>query len=814
MSTGPTGSLQLFGMQGIENGYNPMPFVVDFGTHILVGPLARTDPQEGYGVSRIEKATGEVEHIFAVPENTPTGAPTLGIVGCLCNTDIGGAILLCVEYRDSPRFASYFIDGATGAVTTQYNWSDRPPGDPDIRLGGAITLGDNRFAIPVHYQLGALPQTEFPTEVFEVTGGTLTKVAEVDWGRHITDYLAPYAYFDTGAELDLERRRLFITAGFGQQLLCISLDTYAVLWEVTMGLLGQPGFGRVHLDSGEYHIADVDMLDGSIVIRRFNGATGASLSGESYHPGGYMGDILVYSGDNLAVLTNGRGDIVTVNRSSGTVNVAEAVAGQFANQYRKPLSDMDGSVYILSDQTLFRATTAGVEAQITLPFPVSDYQSSPAIIDNELVVVSNRDNPFSNITDTVTFISLEPGEEPAPSPGSPTVTIELPAESEEFARGQPYAWMPMRAWPNYGPASWASSAEVFLQYPMGESPYGEELHLLPPFNGDAFGVFDLRTGEIFEDTFGLTRSTIGALGTEKYLGMASIWPDVIFAPFNAQQLLVLNEGGTYSDPQARLLTPADLTAPGDTPVDLSGEGKWAGFVRPDWAAPMFGIPFNADTFLIVGENSDTPNGMYQAFTMAPPEWATYLSGSEKWHGPAAEGYDSDWRAVQYAVPYSSQHVIRMTDDAMVYFEDYGLDLSGTRKWKGAVAVEVYDDVTEEWGYRVIGIPYDAESFLVIDSMAGTASLETYGASLVGDAKYGSAIFARGPNLVLFFPENAGHILILDLNTMTTRTIPSQNAYLGNGKWMAAAGDGGIYYGLPGRANQAVAVIIDSGTDAS
>jgi len=161
-----------------------------------------------------------------------------------------------------------------------------------------------------------------------------------------------------------------------------------------------------------------------------------------------------------------------------------------------------------------------------------------------------------------------------------------------------------------------------------------------------------------------------------------------------------------------------------------------------------------------------------------------------------------WRGViranglHFHVPYDATTVlIHNPDTGIAYQTNFGIDLSGTNKWRGGVL---------GLDGKIYCIPYTATDILVIDTIALTATRETFGlatAALSAAAKWDGGV--RTPDGRIFCaPYNSTTMLVIDPpnNTANVYTAAqlglTATAFNNTAKWTGMVCVGTGVYAMP------------------
>lgn len=176
-----------------------------------------------------------------------------------------------------------------------------------------------------------------------------------------------------------------------------------------------------------------------------------------------------------------------------------------------------------------------------------------------------------------------------------------------------------------------------------------------------------------------------------------------------------------------------------------------------------------------------------------------------------------WRGVvrangrHFHVPFDATTVlIHNPDTGEAYQTNFGLDLTGTNKWSGAVVGR---------DGRIYCVPQSAQTVLVIDPVAMTASLETFGlptTALSSTFKWDGGALAADGN-IYFAPSNATTLLVIDTMNQTARALTATqlglaaSALNGSSKYSGMVSVGNRVYAIPFVATNVLLVDVLAGT---
>lgn len=217
-------------------------------------------------------------------------------------------------------------------------------------------------------------------------------------------------------------------------------------------------------------------------------------------------------------------------------------------------------------------------------------------------------------------------------------------------------------------------------------------------------------------------------------------------------------------------------------LDLSGGAKWRGGVLGR-DGRVYCVPYTATTVLVI--DPVTLTATLETFGLA----TSALSAASKWDGGVLA---MDGRI--FCAPYNSLTMLvidTLNFSAQVYTAtQLGLvstAFNNSAKYSGMVAI----------GTRVYGIPFAATNVLLVDVLATTATIPTYGLTLSDASKWARAIVYG--NFIYAVPFNSTDILVID-NAAQTAVRTAMGATLtGNSKWRAIVRVGRKLYGIPGDA---------------
>lgn len=254
-----------------------------------------------------------------------------------------------------------------------------------------------------------------------------------------------------------------------------------------------------------------------------------------------------------------------------------------------------------------------------------------------------------------------------------------------------------------------------------------------PFNADYFLIIDLHTRA--------ARKQI--LGDMEEWGN-KLWSDAIhwrkaeshadrelsfLLPYNHTKLATMHAWSKEGPPEL------------DTEyfdAEFPGARKWSCWASPSDRRPfMFGVPCNADKFLVVDVRGEEPWTDDFGISLTAG-W----SQEDKWLSVVNQTIND--REFGVLIPYNAQDILLIDwNTNKVYKANYtGAALTGTRKWWGGWA----------WGDRVSFVPYDANGILevkftitvdaqtddIVISAVGT--LKTYGVAMTAMAKWRGVAF--------------------------------------------------------------------------
>ena len=142
----------------------------------------------------------------------------------------------------------------------------------------------------------------------------------------------------------------------------------------------------------------------------------------------------------------------------------------------------------------------------------------------------------------------------------------------------------------------------------------------------------------------------------------------------------------------------------------------------------------------------------------------------------------------YGIPFNSQTILIIDPVAGTATRtNMGANLTGSSKWSGGVLGP---------DGKIYGIPYTSADILVIDPVAGTATRTNMGANLTGSNKWYTGVLAPDGKIYAM-PLNSLDLLVIDpVADTATRTVLDGD-FSGTLKWIGGVlAPNGVIYGVP------------------